>query len=199
MVDTKIPILAKKHVATILLFLLEHNTVKKTDLVSIIHSNNSVDKLINELNTEGFISVKKEFAGRNTYYISLTATGRFVAEKVKEAQAAAEGKQEYPPNSHSISKQDFTEYTKHFKNFSHLSHLNVLDDHIAILEHNYDKKGSERAVFVYVRLNGNGIMRLWCEVDNSYSCWHVKYAWTLPDVQAMVQYQITRGNAKGVD
>jgi hypothetical protein len=74
-----------------------------------------------------------------------------------------------------------------------------LDDHIAIHEINYDQQGHDRVVYVYTKLNGNGIMRLWCEAENSFECWQVKYARTLPDVQAMVQYQIGKGNVKGVD
>jgi hypothetical protein len=33
-------------------------------------------------------------------------------------------------------------------------------------------------------------MRLYCDVDQSTTCWHVQYAWTLPQVQAWVQYYI---------
>ncbi|WMT53537.1 hypothetical protein [Ferroplasma acidiphilum] len=69
-----------------------------------------------------------------------------------------------------------------------------MDDHVAIEEHNYDLQGHDRVVFVYVKLNGNNIMRLWCDVDNTYDCVHTKYAWSLPDVQAMVEIQYAKGN-----
>ena len=167
----------------------------------MVHSNTSVDKLVNELKNEGFLSVRREFAGRNTYYISLTEKGKTTAEKLKEAQEVSEGKPTTNENDNpviTLSKSDYQEFKKNVRNLSVLSHFNVLDDHIAIRESNYDKKGDERVVFVYVKLNGNGIMRLWCEEDQSFDCWHVKYAWTLPDVQAMVQYQIRNGNAKGI-
>ena len=202
MVKEDTPILAKKHVSSLLIFLLGKDSVHKTDLVSVVHSNTSVDKLVNELKNEGFLSVRREFAGRNTYYISLTEKGKTTAEKLKEAQEVSEGKPTTNENDNpviSLSKSDYQEFKKNVRNLSVLSHFNVLDDHIAIREYNYDKQGNDRVVFVYVRVNGNGIMRLWCEVDNSFTCWHVKFAWTLPDVQAMVQYQIRNGNAKGIN
>ena len=200
MVDTKIPILAQKHVATILLFLLVHKTVKKTDLVSIIHSNNSVDKLINELNTEGFISVKKEFAGRNTYYISLTDTGRSVAEKLKQAQDAAEGKQteetqvsSHAPVAHEekAEKLDLEltdEEVEKTKHLNLLYHVNVMDDHVTVEELIPGKPS--RIFNIYIKQNGGGNFRLWCEYHDSYDCWHVKAAWTYPQVQKMMtQYK----------
>ena len=64
---------------------------------------------------------------------------------------------------------------------------------------NLDRSGDDRVVFVYVKLNGNNIFRLWCEFDNTYDCPHTRFAWTLPDVQAMVQNQVLRGNLKKVN
>ena len=49
---------------------------------------------------------------------------------------------------------------------------------------------------VFVRANGWGIMRLYCEEDESFDGIHVQYAWTLPSVQEMVQIQRDRGNMK---
>lgn len=40
---------------------------------------------------------------------------------------------------------------------------------------------------VYPRRDDRGIVRLWCEGDNSSECIHVKYAWTMPEVQEKVQ------------
>jgi hypothetical protein len=88
------------------------------------------------------------------------------------------------------------DFGKEFEGLSAMTHLNVLDDHIAITEHNYDGTSRDRIVMVYVKLNGRGFMRLWCELDNSYDCRHTRYAWTLPSVQEMVQVQKEKGNMK---
>ena len=43
---------------------------------------------------------------------------------------------------------------------------------------------------IYIRKNGGGNFRLWCEFDDSYECWHVQAAWTYPQVQKMMtQYK----------
>ena len=196
MVDSKIPILAQKHVSTILLFILENGTVHKTDIVSVVHSNNSVDKLIEELKNEGFISVKKEFAGRNTYYISLTDKGISVAKNLKQAQAAAEGKQKEEDQEASegiihVDGEDINiklepEERKNSKYLKILIHSNVLDDHISVEE---AIPGRPTRIFnIYIRQNGHGYFRLWCEEDKSFDCWHVKEAWGYPQVQQMMMH-----------
>jgi DNA-binding MarR family transcriptional regulator len=178
-------ILSHKYATTILLYLLDHGSSKKTDLqhVSTMHT---IDKLLPLLETGGLISIKEQRLGRRIYAIELTDKGKRIAEGLKTAEQAVSSEEDIrtlPPN-----------YTDQFKNLSALTHLNVLDDHIAIRDLNFDGAGHDRVVFVYVKLNGNNLMRLWCEVDNTYDCVHTKYAWSLPDVQAMVQIQYAKGN-----
>ena len=167
------------------------------DIIEIIPAQPQVlDNLLDALQKDGYIEITSNKIGPRVYSISLTEKGRNASSKFQSIDTP---QNENDNHVITLSKSDYQEFKKNVKNLSGLGHLNVLDDHIAIREYNYDKKGDDRVVFVYVKLNGNGIMRLWCEVDNSFSCWHVKYAWTLPDVQAMVQYQIRNGNARGVD
>ena len=72
------------------------------------------------------------------------------------------------------------------KNLTMLFHVNVMDDHITVEE---VKPGKVSRIFnIYIRQNGNGEFRLWCEHDNSYECWHVKAAWTYPHVQKMMMH-----------
>ena len=182
MAEDYTPILAKKHVASILVFLLHNPTVKKTDVISVVHSNTTVDKLINSLKAEGFISVKREFAGRNTYYISLTEKGKIVAQKLEEAQAAAEGIIHIDGEDINIKlTPQEQENSQHLK---FLFHFNVLDNHITVEEAVPGK--ASRIFNIYVKQNGGGNFRLWCEADNSFDCWHVKEAWGYPQVQHMM-------------
>ena len=190
------PIEETRHANKILIFLLENGQSKKTDLLKVLSSSDSLSKALRELEDSELIQSSIKLLGRKIIYINLTEKGRLVAKEIKKAADIAEEKNN---TEIALSTSDYAEFQKNVSNYSVLSHFNVLDDHIAIREYNFDKKGHDRVVFVYVRVNGNGIMRLWCEADNSFDCWHVKYAWTLPDVQAMVQYQILKGNAKGVD
>ncbi len=180
-------ILSHKYATTILLYLLDHGSSKKTDLqqVSTMHT---IDKLLPLLENGGLVSIKEQRLGRRIYAIQLTDKGKHIAQGLKTAEQEVSGGQ--LPGRHVLPPN----YTDQFKNLSALTHLNVLDDHVAIEEHNYDLLGHDRVVFVYVKLNGNNILRLWCEVDQTYECVHTKYAWSLPDVQEMIQIQRDRGN-----
>ena len=187
-------ILSQKHAISVLLFLSERGSVKQNELLEVIPSNLTIEKLGNSLKEAGLINITHQMMGRKIFIYSLSERGHAVALKLKETLEAAEEINnernilEVPPNYDSL-----------FRNLSIQGRLNVLDDHIAINETNWDRAGHDRVVLVYAKLNGHNIMRLWCEVDNTYDCVHTKYAWSLPDVQAMVEIQYARGNIKKAD
>jgi DNA-binding transcriptional ArsR family regulator len=170
----------------IIRYLDEHPEVKITDLLKVVKSPDTLYRTLPKLQAADIIKEKDRVDRRRFVYIYLTDKGKRIAEGLKTAEQAVSSEEDIrtlPPN-----------YTDQFKNLSALTHLNVLDDHIAIRDLNFDGTGHDRVVFVYVKLNGNNLMRLWCEVDNTYDCVHTKYAWSLPDVQAMVQIQYAKGN-----
>ena len=187
-------ILSQKHAISVLLFLLDKGSVKQNELLEVIPSNLTIEKLGNSLKEAGLINITHQMIGRKIFIYSLSERGHVVALKLKETLEAAEEINneknilEVPPNYDSL-----------FRNLSIQGSLNVLDDHIAINETNWDRAGHDRVVLVYVKLNGHNIMRLWCEVDQTFECVHTKYAWSLPDVQEMVQVQYARGNVKRAD
>ena len=187
-------ILSQKHAISVLLFLLDRGSVKQNELLEVIPSNLTIEKLGNSLREAGLINITHQMIGRKIFIYSLSERGHVVALKLKETLEAAEEINneknilEVPPNYDSL-----------FRNLSIQGSLNVLDDHIAINETNWDRAGHDRVVLVYVKLNGHNIMRLWCEVDQTFECVHTKYAWSLPDVQEMVQVQYARGNVKRAD
>ena len=163
--------------------------VVKTSLLSVVRNAYSLERHLHELKDKGLIEIREEKIVRRTFYVSLTALGRRVASQllqVKESMA--------PMGTDSYEMPE--DFGKEFEGLSAMTHLNTLDDHIAITEHNYDGAGRDRIVMVYVKLNGRGFLRLWCELDNSYDCRHTRYAWTLPSVQEMVQLQKEKGNIK---
>ena len=187
-------ILSQKHAISVLLFLSERGSVKQNELLEVIPSNLTIEKLSNSLKEAGLINITHQMMGRKIFIYSLSERGHVVALKLKEMLEAAEGIysekniQEVPLN-----------HDSQFRNLSIHGSLNALDDHIAINEINWDRSGNDRVVFVYVKLNGNNIMRLWCEVDNTYECVHTQYAWSLPDVQAMVQHQVLKVNIRKIN
>ncbi len=80
------------HATAILTFLLNKESVKKTDLLSIVSSSDSLSNSIRALQEEGFINVETKIIGRKNVFLSLTDKGHKVAKQLMMAQLAAEGK-----------------------------------------------------------------------------------------------------------
>ena len=99
-----------------------------------------------KLKKDGLIVVRGSEIGRKTYTISLTDRGKVAAEQLKRMDAVAARTETYELPS---------DFDKEFEGLSAMTHLNVLDDHIAITEHNYDGTWKDRIVMVYVKLKGN--------------------------------------------
>ncbi|WMT51255.1 MAG: hypothetical protein RE471_09790 [Ferroplasma sp.] len=181
-----------KYAYEIIRYLDTHKDAKKTDLFEVTKNVSTLYRTLDKLQKADIINARERVNGRRYIFLSLTDQGKRIAEGLRKAEQEVSGGQ--LPGRHVLPPN----YTDQFKNLSALTHLNVLDDHVAIEEHNYDLLGHDRVVFVYVKLNGNNILRLWCEVDQTFECVHTKYAWSLPDVQAMIQIQRDRGNIKKV-
>ncbi len=179
------PSISEKHAIDAIKYIYLKGTIKKTDLLEIITSSWTLDKLIPKLERDGLITVRSSEIGRRTYTISLTDKGKVAAEQLTKIDERVSAVYVMPPD-----------FGKEFEGLSAMTHLNVLEDHIAVTEHNYDGTGKDRIVMVYVKLNGRGFMRLFCEIDEAYECRHTRYAWTLPSVQEMVQIQRDKGNIK---
>ncbi len=158
----------------------ENKEVVKTSLLSIVPNSYSLDRYLKEMLKGALINVREEKVVRRTFYISLTPRGRKVAEQLKRADLLAQGKEEAPLDM----PHDFMD---EFRNLGAMTHFNVKDDHIAVQEYNFDGQGNNRIVYVYTKPNGHNVMRLWCDVDHSWDCKHTKFAWTLPDVQELME------------
>ena len=166
-------------------------TAKKNDLADVTSVWPALDKTLAALEKDKFISMSEKFLGRRTYVISLTGKGVEVSKMLQNIfEVAKDNYNEIdihtlPPN-----------YEYQFKNLSTPTHPDVLNDRIAINETNFDGTGEDRVVYVYAKFDENNILRLWCELDNTYDCVHTRYTWTLPDVQAMVEIQYAKGNKR---
>ena len=151
------------------------------------------------LEKEGFIVVKEMRVGRRIYDIGLTDRGKHAAEQLKlamEIEVITPNKRHEQAKARVYAKrveewkENFNEATK---GLSMLYHVNVMEDHVTIGE---KTATGERVINIYVKVNGHGILRLWCEEDESFECIHVQYAWTLPDVQEMYFNQVNAGNVR---
>lgn len=182
-------VLSRQDAIEVLIYLLENDSSKKTDLQSVA-TMHTVENLLPLLENEDLIEIREEFIGRRTYIISLTVKGRKVADQLRKAQLFAEGKYQIEEHEAVSWNTDFEKKTKGL----HLEHVNTLEDHVTVGEY---KEGKPIRVFnIYVKVNGRGIMRLWCEEDEAFDCIHVKFAWTVPAVQEMYFNQVKSGNVK---
>ncbi|MFP3257627.1 MAG: hypothetical protein RXO36_07495 [Candidatus Nanopusillus acidilobi] len=186
-------IVGDKRKIQILLFLLEKGVAKKYDFLDLMKNMYMIDKHLIELEKNGYIVMNKIGV---TYQISLTEKGKLMAEQLKKMNKLPEEKEE--PIAE-ISKEKYDQMTKDWNRLSALTHVNVLDDHIVLKEYNFDGQGHDRLVTIYVMINHDKVMRLYCDVDQSTTCWHVQYAWTLPEVQAWVQFHLQKGDITRTD
>ncbi len=83
--------LSKKYAVDVLKYILQKGRIKKSDLLEIITSSWTLDKLIPKLEKDGLISLSESVVGRRTYSISLTPKGRAVAEQLKKTDEVAKG------------------------------------------------------------------------------------------------------------
>jgi len=182
-----------KHTQAILLYIYDNNEIPITRLSELVKNSQTYSRTVHLLENDGIIK-SREFVHNRLYrMISLTDKGKALAESLKQTEQVLSSSDSsplhiLPPN-----------YEDQFKNLSSNAHLNVLDDRIAIKELNFDGADHDRVVLIHLKLNGNNIVRLWCEVDQTFDCVHTKYAWSLHDVQAMVQIQYARGNINKAD
>ena len=180
-----IPSISEKHAVNVIKYLLEKGSIKKTDLLEIVKSSWTLDKLIPKLENDGLIEVVESTMGRRTYSISLTPKGRQVAEQLKKAEEAASGIVIHEDEGRIEISNVPEEWKEKWKHLHALIHVNVYDDHVTIMETNHEGTGKERIFNIYIRENGHGQLRLWCELDESFDCYHIGYALTLAPVQDM--------------
>ena len=183
-----------KHGSSILLYLLNNGEVPITDFNKLKISPHSYYRSLSLLQSDGLVKRREVIKRRKMVLFSLTEKGRSFAKGLKEAENAAERKQKEEDQEASegiihVDGEDINiklepEERKNSKYLKILIHSNVLDDHISVEE---AIPGRPTRIFnIYIRQNGHGYFRLWCEADNSFDCWHVKEAWTYPAVQKMM-------------
>ena len=180
-------VLDRSYAKSILILLLENNgEAKKSDFSRIATSWKTLCDIISALQHEGYLTISEQIRGRKTFDIKMTDKGRAVAQKLKEAEDVSEGIIHI--DGEEINVKLTPEEQQNRKYLKFLFHFNVMDNHITVEE---VVPGKNKRIFnIYIKRNGNGIFRLWCEEDDSYECWHVREAWGYPEVQKMMtQYK----------
>ena len=79
-----------RHGNKILLFLLERDEIKKTDLLEILSFSDSLSKSLQDLINAGLIKSETKVMGRKVILTKLTPLGKKVAEQLKTANGILE-------------------------------------------------------------------------------------------------------------
>ena len=157
-------------------------TAMKSDLLNSTSGWYALNQVLSNLQNDGYIQVIEHIVGRRTYEIKITEKGIAAAQKLEELNDISEGLIHFDGEDIDIKLTPEEQENRKYLKF--LFHFNVMDNHITVEEAVPGKRS--RIFNIYVKQNGNGIFRLWCEQDNSYDCWHVKEAWGYPQVQQMM-------------
>ena len=74
-----------RHGNRILLFVLEKGEIKKTDLLEVLSSSDSLSRSLQALQSFKLIEMQTKIIGRKVITIKLTGLGKEVAEQIKKA------------------------------------------------------------------------------------------------------------------
>ncbi len=97
-----VDILDLRHSSKVLLFLLENGQIKKTDLLKVISSSDSLSGSLRIMENEGLIKIETRVMGRKTIFINLTDLGKAVAEQLKRAEVILKGKKLLDTDKYSL-------------------------------------------------------------------------------------------------
>ncbi len=150
----------------VLIKLLGLTVAKKADLRSTVKTAATLDAILHDLSSEGYIDIKETFLGRRTYTISLTERGHAVAVQLKGAQDAAHGTISVPSDAGAVIRE-------RFRNFRALYHFNMTGDTIRIADAGVKGK---RIADVQVKVVGKSL-KLYCDQDKTFDCEHIDFIW----------------------
>lgn len=174
-----------KNSKSVLIKLSQFKEAKKQDLYEIVKSHQVLDNLLDALKEDGYVLITLNPVGPKVYSIELTEKGRLVAEHLKKTQDIARGVTIHEDEGRIEINEPPEDFMNKWRNLPELFHVNVYQDHVTIKETPPDGKGRARIFNIYIRENGQGHLRLWCEADEAFDCYHIGYALTLAPVQEM--------------
>ncbi len=184
--------LSSKYIKEILEYLASKGTVNKSSLIPITHGIVTLERLLPRMVEDNLITIKKD-KKKFRIYISITTKGLKILSKLRELEAP-EREDNKTVNSIEIPEGVGRKIMELRSKMAALIHLNVLDDHISLIEKNYDGSGKDRIVDIYVKETKRKL-RLWCALDESYDCYHVLVASGLPEVQDLL---VKKAEERGV-
>ncbi|MEM4058811.1 MAG: hypothetical protein QXZ12_08870 [Thermoplasmata archaeon] len=184
--------LSSKYIKEILEYLASKGTVNKSSLIPITHGIVTLERLLPRMVEDNLITIKKD-KKKFRVYISITTKGLEILSKLRDIEVS-EIQDNKALKSIEIPEGVGQKIMELRSKMVALIHLNVLDDHISLIEKNYDGSGKDRIVDIYIKETKRKL-RLWCSLDESYECYHVLVAWGLPEVQDLI---VKKAEERGV-
>ncbi|MEM3844687.1 MAG: hypothetical protein QXU98_03155 [Candidatus Parvarchaeota archaeon] len=161
----------------ILLRLYEINSeTTKSSLLKAVPNSYSLESNLKLLSKKGLVKIREEVIIRRTYFISLTERGRAVAIQLKKAEDMITGSPTLISSSDEVEKQ----FGEALESAAQAFSVKTYDDHCMMEERKTNEK-----ITIIIGKDDKGIQKLMCKKDNSFICFHCRYSWTLPEVQAM--------------
>ena len=165
--------------------LLESGSLMKSDMFDIVKSNHTLDKLLNSLEDEGFVTMSETVIGRRVYSVSLTPKGKTVADQLKGAQDAAHGTTPAPADAGAVIHE-------RFRNFRALYHFSITGDTIRIADAGVKGK---RIADVQVKVVGKNL-KLYCDQDRSFDCEHIDFIWVDRSLRQRILERVDKDGLK---
>lgn len=160
----------------ILLRLLDlKGDVVKSSLLKIVPNVYALENNLKLLEKNRLIRIREEVVIRRAFYISLTEKGKAVAEQIMSVEDLIAG-------THLFQREENVEepgdrFLGILKYFSALYKIDI-SDNIMMKE-----ISSNKSIGICMKYDDRNIPRLWCQLDGSFECFHVKYAWAMNEVQ----------------
>ncbi|MEM3860662.1 MAG: hypothetical protein QW478_14915, partial [Candidatus Micrarchaeaceae archaeon] len=153
-----------------------------SSLLKAVPNSYSLESNLKLLSEKGLVKIREEVIIRRTYFISLTERGRAVAIQLKKADEMITGSLHQIDELSGKTEMEFRDL---FDKISQLFSVKTYDDHSII-----EDSSSKEKVTILLKNDEKGVLRLWCEKDQSFVCFHTKYCWSLPEVQSMYFYSL---------
>lgn len=168
-----------KNAKSVLLFLSNMDSAMKSDLSKIVKSHQVLDNLLAALTEGGYLTMESTLIGPKRYTISLTAKGAAASRHLKQLDS-------FCGNSYSGSDRRVQMPPDWRERHSQFSVIDTNSEDAFCIVEERDSSGEKiREAVLKVEVVDERC-KLRCEFDNSCSCEHVDYAWSLASIREML-------------
>lgn len=177
-----------KYAKYVLMTVRELEVAKKTDLLGTVKSHQVLDRLLDDLQHDGYLVVNKPQGGTLRFDIVLTRKGEIAADGFRKLQDRINRMAGETVQKEEASVDWFQRMEESITYIGMSYGITLTEDAVIINE-----KGTENEVKLQLRSLDKGWRPyLYCELDQTRDCAHVHYAWTVPKVQEFFMLKVLK-------